>query len=102
MAVFRIPLQSTPQKFAIDLNAKPYIMTCVWNGEHDSWEISLFNGDTEEPIFAGLPLVTGVDLLAQYGYHEIGGELIVYTDGEEHATPTLTNLGQESNLYYLV
>lgn len=100
--IFTIPLTNTPQRFAIDLNGKSYLVSCVWNGEAPAWELSLFDADTEEPIFAGLPLVSGLDLLAQYGYHQIGGSLYVYTDGDEHASPTLDNLGGEANLYYVV
>lgn len=99
---FRIPLVNTPQKFAIDLNGRSFIMECVWNPEMLSWLISMYDGDTEECIFATMPLVTGVDLLAQYAHLGIDGSLIVYTDGDEHATPSEANLGVESNLYYLV
>ena len=100
--IFTIPLSNVPQRFAIDLNAKSYIMESVWNGVNEVWEISLFDANTEESIFESLPLVTGVDLLLQYGYHQIGGSLFCYTDGNEFAPPTLDNLGQEANLYYVI
>lgn len=99
--IFTIPLANVPQRFAIDLSGKSYIMESVWNTINSAWEISLFDGDTEEPIFESLPLVTGVDLLAQYGYLQIGGSLVCYTDGDEFAPPTLENIGQEANLYYV-
>lgn len=100
--VFKIPLKNIPQKFAIDLNGKSYIMISAWNPEMPAWTLSLFDGETEQPIFACLPIVSGVDLLAQYGYLEIGGELVCQTDGDEFAPPTLENLGQEASLYYAV
>lgn len=46
--------------------------------------------------------MSGADLLAQHEYIGIPGQLIVYTDGDEFSPPTLSNLGQEANLYYLV
>lgn len=100
--VFKIPLMNIPQKFAIDLAGKSYIVLCRYNTEMESWLISMMDGDTEQDIFDSMPLVTGVDLLAQYAYLGIPGSLIVYTDGDEFTPPTETNLGQECNLYYVV
>lgn len=100
--VFRIPLQNIPQKFAIDLNGKSFIMECVWNPEAPSWAINLYDGDTEESIFANMPLVTGTNLLAQYAHLGIEGGFYIYTDGNQDAIPDLYNLGVESNLYYVV
>lgn len=102
MKAFKIPFTNTPQRFAISLAGKDYILQNVWNGENESWEITMLDGDTEEPIFASMPLVTGTDLLRQYEYLGIGGALYVYTDGDDTAVPTLANLGVESNLYFWV
>lgn len=99
---FRIPLTNTPQKFAIDLNGRSFIMECKYNPEEISWNISMWDGDNEQVIFVNLPLVTGVDLLKQYGYLGIDGSFIVYTDGNHDEVPTEENLGAESNLYYVV
>lgn len=99
---FKIPLINVPQRFAIDLAGKSYIVLCRYNTEMENWLISMQDGDTEVDIFDSLPLVTGVDLLAQYDYLGIPGSLIVYTDGNELAPPTEFNLGQECNLYYVV
>lgn len=102
LRAFRIPLLNIPQKFAIDLNGKAYIMLCRYNPEMPNWSISMQDGDTEEFIFTGLPLVTGLDLLSQFAHLGIEGSFIVFTDGDDLATPTEFNLGVESNLYYLV
>lgn len=102
LRAFRIPLTNIPQKFAIDLNGKQYIVLCRYNPEMPNWSISLQDGETEEYIFTGLPLVTGVDLLKQFAHLGLNGIFIVYTDGDELAPPTETNLGAECNLYYLV
>ena len=53
------------------------------------------------PLVSGIALVTGADLLGQYAYLGIGGQLIVMTDGDPSAIPTFTNLGIESHLYYV-
>ncbi len=48
------------------------------------------------------PLVTGVDLFAQYRYlNLVKGQFIVFTAGAELQPPTLENLGQEANLFYV-
>lgn len=99
---FKIPLINIPQRFAIDLAGKSYIVLCRYNTEMENWLISMQDGDTEADIFDSVPLVTGVDLLAQYAHLGIPGSLIVYTDGNEFAPPTEFNLGRECNLYYVV
>ena len=100
--VFRIPFANTPQRFAISLSGKSYIVQNVWNPESQSWELSMYDGDTEQAIFVGMPMTSGLDLLSQFKHLGIGGSLFIYTDGNELAVPTETNLGVESNLYYLV
>jgi hypothetical protein len=44
----------------------------------------------------GVPLVTGVDLLAQYAYLGFIGSLVVQTDHDPDATPTYENLGERA------
>jgi hypothetical protein len=102
LRAFKIPLLNEPQKFAIDLNGKPFIMTSRYNPEMPNWNLSMQDGETEEFIFTGLPLVTGLDLLSQFAHLGIEGSFIVFTDGDDLAIPTELNLGVESNLYYLV
>ena len=100
--VFEIPLENIPQKFAITLGGIQYLMTCKWNdSDNGGWVIDFQNGQNEEPILFCVPLVTGADLLAQYGYLGFKGKLFVYTDGNEFARPTLDNLGTESHLYFV-
>jgi hypothetical protein len=52
-------------------------------------------------LVSGIPLVTGVDLLAPYAYLGFGGELLVATDGNTAAVPTYANLGTGSHLYFV-
>lgn len=100
--VFRIPLSNVPQRFGIDLNGKPFILIVKFNSEMQSWVLDILDSETEEALIACLPLVTGLDLLSQYKHVGIGGALIVYTDGNDLATPTIDNLGDNSNLYFIV
>lgn len=99
--IFTIPLTPTPQKFNITLAGRQLTVVNVWN-EHSGWAINIIDGITNEPLISNIPLVTGADLLAQYEYVGIPGSLVVYTDGEQFTPPTETNLGGQSNLYYVV
>lgn len=98
---FRIPLSTVPQRFSIDLAGNSYLITCRWNGSV-GWMMDISNGTTQASIIRCLPLVTGTDLLAQYGYLNLGFALYVYTDGDSDAVPTLDNLGIGSNLFAAV
>ncbi len=100
--LFKIPLDNVPQRFAIELAGRSLVIVSQWNDEMPAWTVDIIDGDTEEPLIMCLPLVSGADLLAQHEYIGIPGQLIVYTDGDELSPPTLSNLGQEANLYYLV
>lgn len=102
MTPFLLPLKNIPQSFEISLAGTNYIMTCKWNDAPEGgWVIDLSDAITDLPIVANVPLVTGVDCLAGLEYLGINGQLIVFTDGNELAVPTLLNLGVESNLYFL-
>lgn len=101
--LFEIPLMNVPQQFAITLSGTDLIMVCRWNEQAQVWELELIDALTGASLVACLPLVTGVDLLAQYRHLGIPGQLIVYTDGDTtQAPPTLDNLGDDAKLYYLV
>lgn len=101
MQVFTIPLLNVPQRFTVELSGVSYILICKWNGEMPAWVLDIFDEVTQAPIIIDLPLVAGQNLLEQYGHLGIPGSLIVYTDGDQYASPTLENIGQEANLYYV-
>ncbi len=101
MITFLIPLTNVPQKFDIALSGVNYVMTVKWNDAPEAgWMLDLDNADTGESVVAGIPFITGADCLAGLEYLGIGGEMVVFTDGNEFAVPTLENLGVESNLYF--
>ena len=101
MSIFLIPLTNIPQTFNINLAGINYQMTCKWNDSADAgWVIDIADENTQTPIAANIPLITGADCLSGLEYLGIQGQLYVYTDGNQYAVPTLTNLGVESNLYF--
>lgn len=100
--LFIIPLVNVPQRFTIELSGVGYVIVSKWNGEMPAWTIDIIVDATNTPLIVNLPLVSGANLLGQFGHLGIPGKLLVYTDGDEFSPPTLDNLGQAANLYYLV
>lgn len=102
-ALFVIPLVNVPQRFTIELSGTEYIITSRWNGAMPAWVLDIADATTEEVLIAGLPLVSGIDLLAQHKHVGIPGRLLTSTCGcPMHMPPTLDNLGQDADLYYMV
>lgn len=101
MTLFTIPLDPIPQTFAISLGGIDYNMTVKWNDSADAgWQMDLSDVNTGESIVAGIPLITGRNLLDGLEYLGIEGEFWVYTEGGGDAVPTLENLGSDGNLYF--
>lgn len=99
MAIYEIPLSSTPQTFQISLVGVTYTLTTQWNTFNNAWTLDIADINSN-PIISGIPLITGVDLLAQYEYLGIGGSLQAQTDNDTDAVPTLDNLGVNGHLYF--
>jgi hypothetical protein len=95
-----VPLTPNPQTIAISLAGTTYKLTFKWNPRANYWvmDIATANG---VPINSGIPLITGADLLAQYEYLGITGEMLVQTDHDTDAVPTFENLGIHGHLYFL-
>lgn len=102
MTSFLIPLTNVPQSFEIALGGVNYTLTCKWNDSPEAgWVLDIAATDSGETLACNIPLITGADCLSGLEYLGITGELIVFTDGEDTAVPTLENLGVESNLYFV-
>jgi hypothetical protein len=98
--VFEIPCSGYPETFTAVLGGTLYTLTIHWiNVGTPGWilDIADQNGN---PIANGIPLVTGANLLEQYAYLGIEGQLFVQTDGDIAAPPTFSNLGTTSHLYF--
>lgn len=96
-----IPLTPSAQKFQIALGLLTYTLTLKWVDQpNGGWTLDIGDSD-ENPIVGGIPLITGADLLEQYKYVGIPGQLIVQTDHDINAVPTYENLGINSHLYFI-
>lgn len=97
---FEVPLTPQPQLFQIALAGTSYFIRIAWNTSMSAWVLDLLDAD-RLPILNGVPLVTGLDLLAQYRYLGIPGSLVVQTDSDNDALPTFENLGINSHLFFV-
>lgn len=102
MTTFKIPLKATSQTFQIRLAGVIYQMSLNWRDAPigGGWFLDIADASGNR-ILNGVPLVTGANLLAQYAYLGIGGELWVQTDSDAGAVPTFDNLGSTSHLYFV-
>lgn len=100
--IFLLPLTNIPQQFNITLADKNYIMTVRWNDAPDGgWLMGLADQLTGDQIVDNIAFTTGVNILDGLDYLGIGGQMVVYTNGNSSAVPTLDNLGVDSNVYFI-
>ena len=97
----QIPLQNGPQQFTITLSGVEYTFTIQFrNIVNGGWVLDI-GDDLNNPIVQGIPLVTGANLLEQYGYLGFVGGLFVQTNSDPDAVPTFENLGIDGLLWYV-
>ena len=97
MKTFEIPLNSFAEEFNVEINGVNYLLRTKWNEPLQAWTLDIGRSETEW-LIRNLALVTGENLLQQYGHLKLGLGLIVTTDGDENADPTENNLGTDSHL----
>lgn len=102
MATYEIPLSPIPQRFAVQLGGVPLHLTVAWRNVGGAGWVLDIDDETDAPIVRGIPLVTGANLLQQFGHLGIAGELWCQTDGDVFAVPTFANLGVDSHLFFHV
>jgi hypothetical protein len=95
MAIQEIPLTADNQQFSIIIAGTTYRISITWR---DVYWIMDLRDDRSDPVILGMPLVTGADLLAQYGYLRLGFQLVVACDDSSQDYPTKNDLGTGSHL----
>ncbi len=96
---FEVPLSPKAQKFKIALGGVTYRMNFFWNAFSECWILDIADQDGV-PMVSGIPVITGSDLLAQYRYLGFTGHLVVQTDHDTYAVPTVANLGLEGHVFF--
>ena len=97
---FEIPLRPQAQSLTVQLGTTVYNLRLVWlDVPMGGWLLDI-NDANGNPILCGVPLVTGVDLLAQYPDLAFGGKLFVGSDGDLTQVPGYSDLGVTSHLWW--
>lgn len=100
MNAFEIPLSPTPQTFLIELVGVLYRFTLKWCGASACWVLDITT-PTDLPVILGIPIITGDNLLKQYDYLGIAGELRVQSLGDPDQIPTFESLGSDGILFFI-
>ncbi|MDU5474026.1 MULTISPECIES: phage baseplate plug family protein [unclassified Pantoea] len=98
MAIQEIPLTADNQQFSISIAGTTYQVGIIWRDTCWVMDLQRAGGDVQ---INGIPLVTGVDLLAQHAYLGLGFSLYVICDVSAQDYPTQTDLGSRSHLLVL-
>ncbi len=98
--IVEIPLSPEAQRFSIALDGTVYKMRVTYCEAGDGAWILDIGTQAGAILVAGIPLVTGVNLLSQYKYLGIVS-LYVTTDRGAGETPTYDGLGVTSHLYFV-
>jgi len=63
----RLPLTSDPcRAFATTVGDARYVVTTKWNDRAGVWTMDIADGDTDELLVSGMPVVLGSDLLRSF------------------------------------
>lgn len=89
---YEVPLSPNPQRFVIGLVDVPYNCSVYWNQVSECWCIDIADVD-QNMLVAALPIVTGVDMLAQHRHLGFGGSLVVQVAGEPYSDVAYQDLG---------
>lgn len=100
MSAFPMPVSPTAQSFFIQLVNISYKITLRWNAVAVCWIMDIADAE-EVPLVQGIPIVTGIDLLAPYAYLGIGGGMVALTEGNPDAVPTFENLGSGGDVFFV-
>lgn len=103
MSILDIPITNPPQTFSVTLNGTVYSMTVKWNDQAQVWNFDLYDS-SGNLLIGGIAMTAGDDLLTQFGYLNIGGQLwAISTDTPDTAVPE-GDFGQPSSdghLYFV-
>lgn len=101
-APIKLPVvPSQAQRFKQDLGGTTYNFRLTYNTAQDACWVMDIGDENSVILVAGIPLVSGVDLLAQYRHLGFTGSLVVTTDRGAGEVPTFDGLGETSHLFFI-
>jgi hypothetical protein len=89
------------QRFKQTLGEATYNFRLTYNVAQDSCWIMDIGDDNGTLLVAGIPLVSGADLLSQYRHLGFSGGLVVTTDRGAGEVPAFDGLGLTSHLFFI-
>ena len=99
--IFELPLTGRPQYLSVRLVGVLYRLKLGWNIPAQCWMLDWMTANGT-PLLNGMPLVTGCDLLAQYEYLGIAGQLFAITDQTRgDMPPDYDGFGLTGHLFFL-
>lgn len=101
MTTLEFPLRPEAQEMTIQLGETSYVVRFGWGNSPDGgWFIDITALDGT-PLLLGLPLTAGENVLQQFDYLGIPGEIRVQTDGDDLVEPTYANLGSNGKVLFI-
>jgi hypothetical protein len=98
---YEFPLRPEAQQIRIQLGEADYVVRFGWGDTPDGgWFIDIADADAV-PIVRGLALTAGENVLQQFNYLGIAGEIRVQTDGDDLVEPTYANLGSNGKVLFI-
>lgn len=73
----------------------------AWNDVAAAWYLDISDA-AGVPIIQGIPLVCGSNLLEQFAYLNLGGQLFAGSTFDLSVPPTFENIGTDAFLYFTV
>ena len=102
---FEIPTEpNRPFSERVSILGITYTLRFSWNSITQNWNVNFYDESGTIVVLKGVALVTGADLLEQFGYMDLGAQAIftVMTVGPDlspDSVPTFRNLGIDGHLY---
>ncbi|HEM8999478.1 TPA: hypothetical protein U2T46_001523 [Burkholderia cenocepacia] len=98
---YEIPLTPDPQTFTVTLSGVIYQLTVQYRAVGGTGWILDVADASGNLLVSGIPLVTGTDLLGQFGYLGFGGRLWVQGAASPDDVPTFDDLGVGSHVFWV-
>lgn len=109
--VSEIPLTaSQPQTFNVSLAGTTYQFNMYWIGPSggvavpqpgNNWNLDIADNNGNQ-LVAGVPMLPGADLMAQFPDLGFPGQLWVVVDYDSTAVPGFNDFGVNAHLYFVV
>ena len=100
LRAYEIPLTPEPQRFSVQLGGLTYIVRFLWCPPAACWMFDLADA-LGNMLVNSIPVVTGLDMLAQHTHLGIQGALITQTDYQPDLIPGFDSFGDTGRLYFI-